>query len=75
MRPAINKHQRKLKAKLLPCTGNGRGFNYDRGKYSEIFSTWHLNNLLNFLLEDGIQVKNLAKYRAGFMHLVMDGNF
>lgn len=40
-----------------------------------MFSTWHLNNWWNFLLEDVIQVKNLAKYRAGFLLLVMDGNF
>lgn len=75
MKAAIDKYQRKLKAKLLPCTGNGRGFNYDRGRYSETFSIWHLNNLWNFLFKDVIQVKNLAKYRARFMHLVMDGNF
>lgn len=75
MKAAIDKYQRKLKVKLLACTGNERGFNYDRGRYSEMFSIWHLNNLWNFLFKDVVQVKNLAKYRARFMHLVMNGNF
>lgn len=45
------------------------------GRYSEMFFTWHLNNMWNLLLEVVIQVKNLAKCRAGFTHLAMDGNF
>lgn len=63
------------KAKLLPCAGNGRAFNYNGGRYSEMFSTWHLNNVWNLLLEDVIQAKNLAKCRAGVIHLTMDGSF
>lgn len=37
-----------------------------------MFSTWHLNNVWNLLLESIIQAKNSGKCRTGFIHLTAD---